>query len=81
MLQGYGRLVGRCGAADDADLVCEEVAKETASRFNPRVKINAIHGNIKEPQFDLAYFRGFANGRPSATLGRNAVPGLKGRLA
>jgi molybdopterin/thiamine biosynthesis adenylyltransferase len=45
--------------ADGADFVCEQVAKETASRFNPRVQINAIHGNIKEPQFDVAYFKRF----------------------
>lgn len=35
------------------------VAKETASRFNPRVKIEAHHANIKDPQFNLKWFRGF----------------------
>ncbi|KAH9923897.1 uncharacterized protein B0H18DRAFT_451862 [Fomitopsis serialis] len=35
------------------------VAAKTASAFNPNVKITPIHGNIKEPQFDVAWFRGF----------------------
>ncbi|KAL9053771.1 MAG: hypothetical protein Q9162_004569 [Coniocarpon cinnabarinum] len=35
------------------------VAKETASRFNPRVKIEAHHANIKDPQFGLKWFKGF----------------------
>lgn len=35
------------------------VAKETASRFNPNVKINALHGNIKEPQYDVDWFKSF----------------------
>lgn len=35
------------------------VAKETASNFNPHVKINAIHGNIKEQQYDVDWFKGF----------------------
>ncbi|KAH9838037.1 uncharacterized protein C8Q71DRAFT_574651 [Rhodofomes roseus] len=35
------------------------VAARTASAFNPNVKITPIHGNIKEPQFDVAWFRGF----------------------
>jgi len=35
------------------------VAKETASNFNPHVKITAIHGNIKEQQYDVAWFEGF----------------------
>ena len=35
------------------------VAKETASRFNPSVKIDAIHGNIKEPQYDVDWFKSF----------------------
>lgn len=35
------------------------VAKETASKFNPHVKINAIHGNIKEQQYDVDWFGGF----------------------
>ena len=35
------------------------VAKETASRFNPRVNIEAHHANIKDPQFSLKWFRSF----------------------
>ncbi|KAI0646080.1 hypothetical protein C8Q79DRAFT_960915 [Trametes meyenii] len=35
------------------------VAARTASAFNPNVRITPIHGNIKEPQFDVAWFRGF----------------------
>ncbi|OJT14808.1 Ubiquitin-activating enzyme E1-like [Trametes pubescens] len=35
------------------------VASRTASAFNPNVKITPIHANIKEPQFDVAWFRGF----------------------
>ncbi|KAI0794797.1 hypothetical protein C8Q75DRAFT_747457 [Abortiporus biennis] len=35
------------------------VAAKTASAFNPKVKINPIHGNIKEPQFDIAWFKSF----------------------
>ena len=35
------------------------VAKETASKFNPSVKIDAIHGNVKEPQYDVEWFKSF----------------------
>ncbi|KAH9941250.1 uncharacterized protein BXZ73DRAFT_98467 [Epithele typhae] len=35
------------------------VAAKTASAFNPSVKITPIHANIKEPQFDVAWFRSF----------------------
>lgn len=35
------------------------VAKETAQKFNPRVKIEAHHANIKEAQFNVAWFRSF----------------------
>ena len=35
------------------------VAKETASQFNPHVKITAIHGNIKDVQYDVAFFQSF----------------------
>ncbi|CAL1710842.1 unnamed protein product [Somion occarium] len=35
------------------------VAAKTASAFNPNVRITPIHGNIKEPQFDISWFRGF----------------------
>ena len=35
------------------------VAKETASNFNPHVNITAIHGNIKEQQYDVDWFGSF----------------------
>jgi ubiquitin-like 1-activating enzyme E1 B len=35
------------------------VAARTASAFNPNVHITPIHGNIKDPQFDLAWFKDF----------------------
>ncbi|KAF3765684.1 hypothetical protein M406DRAFT_255521 [Cryphonectria parasitica EP155] len=35
------------------------VAKETAQKFNPKVKIEAHHANIKETQFNVDWFRGF----------------------
>ncbi|GJE92396.1 ubiquitin-activating enzyme E1-like protein [Phanerochaete sordida] len=35
------------------------VAAKTASAFNPNVRIQPIHGNIKEPQFDVSWFRSF----------------------
>ncbi|KAH9855584.1 hypothetical protein C2E23DRAFT_813898 [Lenzites betulinus] len=35
------------------------VAAKIASTFNPNVKITPIHANIKEPQFDVTWFRGF----------------------
>ncbi|OCH85042.1 hypothetical protein OBBRIDRAFT_785397 [Obba rivulosa] len=35
------------------------VAAKTASAFNPNVKITPIHGNIKEPHFDIAWFKQF----------------------
>lgn len=36
-----------------------QVAARTAAAFNPNVKITPIHGNIKEPQFDIAWFKNF----------------------
>ena len=36
-----------------------QVAARTASAFNPNVHIVPIHGNIKDTQFDLAWFQGF----------------------
>jgi ubiquitin-like 1-activating enzyme E1 B len=36
-----------------------QVAARTASAFNPNVHIAPIHGNIKDTQFDLAWFQGF----------------------
>ncbi|KLO06151.1 hypothetical protein SCHPADRAFT_1002503 [Schizopora paradoxa] len=35
------------------------VAAKTANQFNPSVRINPIHANIKDPQFDVAWFRSF----------------------
>jgi ubiquitin-like 1-activating enzyme E1 B len=35
------------------------IAAQTAAPFNPNVHIHPIHGNIKEPQFDIAWFEGF----------------------
>ncbi|KAF9653547.1 hypothetical protein BDM02DRAFT_3107460 [Thelephora ganbajun] len=35
------------------------VAAHTASAFNPHVRINPIHANIKDPQFDMSWFRTF----------------------
>ncbi|KAL9120327.1 MAG: hypothetical protein Q9187_003118 [Circinaria calcarea] len=36
------------------------VAKETAERFNPYVKIEAHHANVKDPQFNVEWFQTFA---------------------
>ena len=36
------------------------VAKETAGRFNPRIKIEAYHENIKDSQFTVDWFKSFA---------------------
>lgn len=35
------------------------VAKETAGKFNPNVKLEAYHANIKDPQFNIEWFKGF----------------------
>ncbi|KAI0084615.1 hypothetical protein BDY19DRAFT_898178 [Irpex rosettiformis] len=35
------------------------VAARTAAAFNPNVTITPIHGNIKEPQFDVEWFKSF----------------------
>ncbi|KAF8880664.1 hypothetical protein BD779DRAFT_1548299 [Infundibulicybe gibba] len=35
------------------------VAAQTAAPFNPNVQIKPIHGNIKEPQYDIEWFQGF----------------------
>ncbi|KIJ56440.1 hypothetical protein M422DRAFT_150768 [Sphaerobolus stellatus SS14] len=35
------------------------VAAKTAAPFNPRVHIEPLHANIKEPQFDVPWFKGF----------------------
>ncbi|GAB7350736.1 hypothetical protein MBLNU459_g1287t1 [Dothideomycetes sp. NU459] len=36
------------------------VAQETAGKFNPNVKIEAHHANIKDPQFNVEWFKSFA---------------------
>jgi ubiquitin-like 1-activating enzyme E1 B len=36
-----------------------QVAKESANKFNPNPKIEAYHDNIKDPQFNVAWFKGF----------------------
>jgi ubiquitin-like 1-activating enzyme E1 B len=35
------------------------VARDTAQKFNPNVKIIAHHANIKDPQFNIDWFRSF----------------------
>lgn len=36
-----------------------QVAKETAHRFNPHVKIEAYHANIMDAQFNVEWFKSF----------------------
>ncbi|KAK3046922.1 E1 ubiquitin-activating protein uba2, partial [Coniosporium uncinatum] len=36
------------------------VAKESARKFNPNVKIEAHHANIKDPQFNVEWYQSFA---------------------
>lgn len=48
------------------------VAKETAGKFNPNVKIEAYHGNIKDAQFNVDWFAQF-------TLVFNALDNLDAR--
>ena len=36
-----------------------QIAAQTAAPFNPNVHITPIHGNIKEPQFDIEWFQRF----------------------
>jgi ubiquitin-like 1-activating enzyme E1 B len=36
-----------------------KVAKESAGRFNKAVKIEAHHANIKEPQFNIDWYKHF----------------------
>ncbi|KNZ76000.1 Ubiquitin-activating enzyme E1-like [Termitomyces sp. J132] len=35
------------------------VTAQTAASFNPNVSLNPIHGNIKEPQYDIPWFQQF----------------------
>lgn len=37
-----------------------QVAREAAGKFNPNVKIEAHHANIKDPQFNVEWFKSFA---------------------
>ncbi|KAK0389805.1 hypothetical protein NLU13_3378 [Sarocladium strictum] len=48
------------------------VAKEVAQRFNPKVKIDAHHANIKDSQFDVPWFKRF-------TIVFNALDNLEAR--
>ncbi|RVD84446.1 uncharacterized protein DFL_006195 [Arthrobotrys flagrans] len=48
------------------------VAKETASRFNPNVKLTAHHANIKDPNFNVEWFKSF-------TIVFNALDNLDAR--
>lgn len=34
-----------------------QVAKESAAKFNPHVKLEAHHANIKDPQFNIDWFQ------------------------
>jgi molybdopterin/thiamine biosynthesis adenylyltransferase len=36
-----------------------QVAKDSALKFNPNVKIEAYHDNIKDSQFNVAWFKTF----------------------
>ncbi|KAK6539781.1 E1 ubiquitin-activating protein uba2 [Orbilia ellipsospora] len=36
------------------------VAKDTAAKFNPNVKLTAYHANIKEPAFNVEWFKSFS---------------------
>ncbi|KAF6236095.1 hypothetical protein HO173_005723 [Letharia columbiana] len=36
------------------------VAKESAAKFNPHIKLEAHHANIKDPQFNIEWFQSFA---------------------
>lgn len=48
------------------------VAKDAAHKFNPKVKLEAHHANIKDPQFNVDWFRGF-------TMVFNALDNLDAR--
>ena len=37
-----------------------QVAKESAAKFNPHIKLEAHHANIKDPQFNIEWFQSFA---------------------
>ncbi|KAF4626952.1 hypothetical protein G7Y89_g11199 [Cudoniella acicularis] len=48
------------------------VAKEAAHAFNPSVKLVAHHANIKDPEFNVSWFKGF-------TMVFNALDNLEAR--
>ncbi|KAE9380196.1 hypothetical protein N431DRAFT_459152 [Stipitochalara longipes BDJ] len=48
------------------------VAKEAAHKFNPHVKLEAHHANIKDPQFNVDWFKDF-------TMVFNALDNLEAR--
>ncbi|KAK6495467.1 E1 ubiquitin-activating protein uba2 [Arthrobotrys musiformis] len=48
------------------------VAKETAAKFNPNVKLTAHHANIKDPNFNVEWFKSF-------TIVFNALDNLDAR--
>ena len=35
------------------------MAKDSASKFNPQVKLEAHHANIKDTRFNIEWFQGF----------------------
>ena len=36
-----------------------QIAKESAAKFNPHIKLEAHHANIKDPQFNIDWFESF----------------------
>lgn len=38
-------------------VVTLQIAAQTAAPFNPNVQLTPIHGNIKEPQYDIPWFQ------------------------
>ncbi|KAI9703839.1 MAG: E1 ubiquitin-activating protein uba2 [Candelina mexicana] len=48
------------------------VAKDAAGKFNPNVKLEAHHANIKDPEFNVEWFKGF-------TIVFNALDNLDAR--
>jgi ubiquitin-like 1-activating enzyme E1 B len=50
----------------------EKVAKEVAQKFNPNVKLEAHHANIKDAQFNVDWFKSF-------TIVFNALDNLEAR--
>lgn len=50
---------GRPPRVDDLVANRVQVAKDAAQKFNPRVKIVAHHGNIKDKEFNVSWFRGY----------------------